>query len=166
MVAYYLFRVTQPTRQCSARAITVTALLTKRRELYRIQKKTPAFQNPACERCVYIELLDKVVQPYMQPRVVGLPLLPGMPPTSVWVMPTSAVCCSPAPRADPAAAGCCCSTSSSSPGLPRAEVLLLTAPPAPPQQPDLPTHMGPGNAASIGGKLAPIKKCFYKCVFG
>lgn len=157
MVAYYLFRVTQPKRQCSARAITVTTLLTERRELYRIQKKIPAFQNPACERCVYIELLDKVVQPYMQPRVVRLPLLPGMPPTSVWVVPTSAVCCSPAPRADPAVAGCCCPTSSSCPGLPRAEVLLLTTPPAPPAPPQLPdAHPdGPGQCSEPGGKLPP-----------
>lgn len=105
-----------------------TFLLTKRKELYRIQKKIQTSQNPACERCVYIELLDKVVQPYMQPSTVGLPLLPGMPPTSVWVMPASAVSSSPPPRAEPAVAGCCCSTSSSSPRLPGAEALLLTHP--------------------------------------
>lgn len=122
---------------------------------YRIQKKILTSQNPACKRCVYVELLDKVVQPYMQPSAVRLPLLPGMPPTCVWVMPASAVSSSPPSQAEPAVAGCCCSASSSSLRLPGAEVLLLTTPPdtpAPAQVP-WPAHpgasMGPGNAASL-----------------
>lgn len=117
-------------------------LSANKEELNRIKKKNPTPQKLACERCVYIELLDKVVQSYMQSSVVRLPLLPGMPPTSVWVMPASAVSSSPPPCAEPAVAGCCCATSWSSSRFPGAQALLLATPlqgvaPAPPQVPQV-----------------------------
>lgn len=135
--------------------------------MHRIQKKIPTFPNPACERCVYIELLDKVVQPYMQPSVVRLPLLPGMPPTSVWVMPASAV--PPAFHLE-------------------LSLLLLGVAALPQQLPQLPRAAphntprhscsssgpltcpsrglaGPRQGSKLGAKLVATKKCFYKCVF-
>lgn len=141
-------------------------------ESYRTKKKHPPTPPPklACERCVYIELLDKVVQHYMQPSVVRLPLLPGMPPTSVWVMAASAVSSSPPPCAEPAVAGCCCSTSWSSPRLPGAEALLLATPPPAGSHScsssslrSLPlpeTPMGQDNGTSLEVSKPWLKKCF------
>lgn len=125
---------------------------------HRIQKKILTSQNPACKRCVYVELLDKVVQPYMQPSTVRLPLLPGMPPTCVWVMPASAVSSSPPSRAEPAVAGCCCSASSSSPRLPGAEALLLTTPPRHSCSSSGPLTCPSRQCSKPTGKLAPRKK--------
>lgn len=71
-----------------------------------------------------MELLDKVVQPCMQPSVARLPLLPGMPPTRVWVRPAPAA--SPA-RAEPLPGV------AALPPAPRGCALLLSPPAAAPR---------------------------------